>query len=137
MDFITNSDSLKNKQYILKVFLISHLHQLFYDLFKNKLNEDVKLKECYTMDNKIIQYIIKDILDTGNYTLEGIANYTHIPFDVVYDAACGFNNQISITSWVRIINLYLQVKPNIEILLSQKLLEFNLRKSPSISSLLK
>lgn len=35
------------------------------------------------MDRKIIQMLIHDILAAGEYTLEGIAYYTHIPYDVI------------------------------------------------------
>lgn len=87
--------SEKNERKILKAFLVRRLHQLFCELFHSKIKDDQNNSsmECYTMDSKIIQLLIQGIVDTGEYTLEGIAYHTHIPFDVIYDAACGINNQ--------------------------------------------
>jgi len=72
----------------------------------------------------------------GEYTLEGIAHYTRIPFDVIFDAACGNNNQLSITPWARIIDLYIQVKPDVTQLLLNKLIEIKDKNHLAISLLL-
>ena len=88
------------------------------------------------MDSKVIQLIIQGILETGDYSLEGIAYYTRIPFDVIYDAACGINYQFSITSWARIVNLYLQLKPEIVEMAASKLLEIKEKNHKEFLSLL-
>lgn len=131
--------SAKNERKILKAFLLGQLHQLFCKLFQNKMlcNDNDSSTECYTMDSKIIQFLIQGIVETGEYTLEGIAFYTHIPFDVIYDAACGIKNQFSITPWVRVVDLYTQVKPDITKILIDKLLEMKEKNFTSISDLLK
>lgn len=131
--------SEKNEREILKAFLLGQLHQLFCELFQKKMlhNDNDSSMECYTMDSKIIQFLIQGIVETGEYTLEGIAFYTHIPFDVIYDAACGIKNQFSITPWARIVDLYLQVKPDITKILIDKLLEMKEKNFSSISDLLK
>lgn len=130
--------SEKNERKILKAFLLGQLHQLFCKLFQNKIPcyQNNLSMECYAMDSKIIQLLIHGIVETGEYTLEGIALYTHIPFDVIYDAACGINNQFSITPWVRVVDLYMQVKPDIAKILIEKLLEMKEKNIFSISSLL-
>lgn|SRR3990167_2316429 len=132
---ITLKFSVKNKRKILKVFLLERLHQLFSELFHKKFqhNQNSSLMECYEMDSKIIRLLIHGIVETGEYTLEGIAHYTRIPFDVVFDAACGINNQFSITPWSRIVSLYLQVKPDIAQVLFDKLIEM---KDKNYSALL-
>jgi hypothetical protein len=91
--------------------------------------------ECYEMDSRIIQLLIQDIVNTGEYTLEGIAYHTHIPFDVIYDAACGITNEFSITLWSKITNLYLEVRPDIVKILINKLIEMK-NNSSSFSELL-
>lgn len=88
------------------------------------------------MDSKIIQLLIKSIVETEEYTLEGIAYHTRIPFDVIYDAACGISNQFSITPWARVVDLYLKVKPDITQMLVKKLLEIMNQSSGGFSSLL-
>ena len=59
------------------------------------------------------QLIINHLVERGQYSLEGIARYTHIPFEVVYDAACGVGAGISATLWTRIVRLYLSVYPEL------------------------
>lgn len=114
----------KNKRYFLKAFLLGALHQLLCELFNNKIDRYQKndsTMECYSMDNKIIQFLIHDIIETGEYTLEGIAYHTRIPFDVIFDAAYGNTNQLSITPWARIVDLYIQVRPDVANALGVKL----------------
>lgn len=129
--------SLKNERKILKAFLLYRLHKLFSELFQNKMQcHQNSSMECYTMDSKIIQLLIQGIVETGEYTLEGIAFYTRIPFDIIYDAACGINNQFSITPWARVVDLYIQVKPDITQVLIKKLLEIKDKNNAGLSSLL-
>lgn len=92
--------------------------------------------ECYAMDSKIIQLIIHGIVETGEYTLEGVALYARIPFDVIYDAACGISNQLSITPWTRIVDLYMQVRPDIAKILVDKLIELKEMHRAAFSLLL-
>lgn len=128
----------QNERKVLKIFLLGRLHQLFCELFHNKIrrNNMDYLMECYTMDSKIIQILIEGIVETGEYTLEGIAHVTRIPFDVIFDAACGNNNQFSITPWAKIVDLYTQVKPDVAQLLFKKLLEIKDRNHLPLSLLL-
>ena len=88
------------------------------------------------MDSKVIQLLIQGIVESGEYTLEGIAFYTHIPFDVLYEAACGIGNQFSITPWARVVDLYIQIKPDIAQVLISRLIEVVGKNSAGLSSLL-
>src|SRR5262245_51692019 len=91
--------SARNERKILKALLLGQLHALFCDLF-HKITQHTQNNssmECYAMDSQIIRLLIHGIIETGEYTLEGIAHYTRIPFDVIFDAACGNSNQFSIT----------------------------------------
>ncbi len=111
----------------LKAFLLYRLHAFLSELLKGKIQSELTESnhlsmECYAMDTKITQLIIREILESEQYTLEGIAQYTRIPLDVIVDAACGNNCQISITPWIRIVNLYMEVKPEISEKLCEKLL---------------
>ncbi len=130
--------SEKNERKMLKVFLLGLLHQLFCELFQSKLqsNQNNSSMECYTMDSKMIQLLIHGIVETGEYTLEGIAFHTRIPFDVIYDAACGSSNQFSITPWAKVVDLYLQLKPDVTQVLIEKLLEIKERHCAGLSMLL-
>ena len=130
---------MKNERKLLKVFLLGRLYQIFCELFQNKIQDSQYFfpTECYKMDSKVIQVLIQCIISTGEYTLEGIAHYTHIPFDVIYEAACGINKQFSIIPWSKITDLYLQVNPHIEQVLIDKLLEIKNKSCSAFSLLLK
>jgi len=130
--------SSENERKVLKVILLGYLHQVFCELFKHKLifNQKNSSLECYAMDSRIMQLIIKGIIETGEYTLEGIAYYTHIPLDVIYDAATGASNQFSITPWARVVDLYLKVKPDTAQVLIDRLLDLKNKNSAALSLLL-
>lgn len=126
-----------NERKILKTILLGHLHQLFCDLFAQKIqNDDYFLLESYAMDSKIIQALIRGIVETGLYTLEGIAYHTRIPIEVIYDVASGINNQFSITLWTRVTVLYMQVKPEIATILTDKLLDIKNKNNAAFLFLL-
>lgn len=120
------------------MFIINFLRQFNYFLFINWLSLRIAAWLCssYSMDSKIIQFLIQGIVETDEYTLEGIAFYTRIPFDVIYDAACGKSNQFSITPWARVADLYMQVKPEVAQFLIEKLLEMRSKNRAFLSSLL-
>ncbi len=130
--------SIRNERKILKAFLLGRLHHLFRELFQVDMfgEKNNYSLECYAMDSKIIQLLLKGIVETGEYTLEGIAYHTHIPFDVIYDAACGISDQFSITPWARVADLYMQVKPEIANVLIERLLEIKNKNHAAFSSLL-
>ncbi len=85
------------------------------------------------MDNEFLQLLILDILDTEEYTLEGIALYTRLPFDVIFEIACGIATELSIKTSVRIIYLYIQIKPELSKIFFDKLIEFK-EKNPDFFS---
>jgi len=130
--------TIKNERKILKAFFLARIHQLLCEQFKNKIQSDLIHfpKECYAMDSKIIQLLIQNLVESGEYTLEGIALYTHIPLDVIYDAACGVKNQFSITPWVRLVDLYMQVNPDIEQALMNKLIEIKSKNRLTFNSIM-
>lgn len=126
----------KNVRKILKAFLLSRLYEFLCEELAQKSQHYLYRMEYHVMDSKVIQHLIQGIIATEEYTLEGIAHYTHIPFDVIYDAACGTNIQISVTPWARVVDLYLKVKPEIKKELVNKLIEISDESGGEFSSLL-
>ena len=88
------------------------------------------------MDNTVIQLVIRGILESGEYSLAGIAYATRIPFDVVLEASCGTTQQLSVTAWTRIVDLFMQVKPEIATLLLKKFLQMHTEDHLTIAKLL-
>lgn len=126
--------SVKNERKVTKVLLLARFYQLFSELSQNRMhcNQFDSSMEYYMMDNKIIQLLIQGIVETGEYTLEGIACYTRIPFDVIYDAASGIRNHLSVAPWARIANLYIQVNPDIVQALINDLLEMRKKEGSNV-----
>lgn len=129
--------SSKNERKILKVILLEQLHEIFYEMFyKTIAHQNIYSMECYAMDSQIIRLLIHAIIETEEYTLEGIARYTRIPFDIIFDVASGANNQFSITPLTRIVSLFLQVRPDIAQVLFDKLLDMKEKKHTGLLTLL-
>ena len=113
------------KLQFIKAALLSQLHKVLNELAMEEIHLYSSEMETYDMDSKIVQMVIHTLVDSGEYTLEGIAYHTRIPHDVIYDAAYGKISNFSITTWVRVIDMYIQIKPEVLQLLFEKLLERN------------
>ncbi len=130
--------SVENERKVLKAMLFGFVYRLFGDIFEHEMEMNHQsLLEYYAMDSRIMQLLIQGIVDTGEYTLEGIAYHTDIPLDVIYDAASGINNQITAAPWARVADLYMQVKPEIAYVLTDRLLELKNKNVEAFSQLLK
>lgn len=62
------------------------------------------------LDSDFIRYVMNDILSTEEYTLAGIAYYTQMPLDVIYEIAVGRNLNPSAAFLRKIIELHRSVK---------------------------
>lgn len=106
-------------------FEICHeLKELFREQYKAffQLLKLTSKQEDTMLEQNFIQFILKDILYSGEYTLEGIARYTDIHEDVIQDLASGLNTQ-PVASYLRkIIELHRSVRIELYQAISQKLL---------------
>ncbi|OGT58632.1 MAG: hypothetical protein A3F43_01490 [Gammaproteobacteria bacterium RIFCSPHIGHO2_12_FULL_42_10] len=140
---------LSAEKKLLKLFLLCKLQTLLIEMFYKDIQTDFPanassscylhyhpITEHYFMDNKIIQLVIRGILEGGEYSLSGIAYYTRIPFDIVLDAACGNSHDLSITAWTRIVDMYMRAKPGVSKMLLERLLNLQSEDPLTISSLL-
>ena len=75
-------------------------HRNYFDLFKMSLyQENAIVEETFSPS------FIKRMLSSANYTLEGVARYTHIPEEVLKDIQEGKNHHPSVLLFRRIIEL--------------------------------
>lgn len=125
----------KEKQ-LLRAVLLVHVYELIHDVISDGAVQLDSMWECYLMDNKLIQQLLREITGTGHYTLEGVAHYTRIPFEVILDAACGRTHDLFITSWVKIVGLYIQVRPETSQQLIAKLVALNEKNAGAIREML-
>ena len=79
-------------------------------------------QEDLMLDQYFIQFIVKDILYSGEYTLEGIARYTDIHEDVILDFASGLNTEPLASSLRKIMELHKSVRAALYQVIGKKLL---------------
>jgi hypothetical protein len=81
----------------------------YQSLIKSNLNQ-----EEGTMNRvQFMQEVIKDILSTNEYSLQGIATYTQIPEDVLSDVAMGMNPNPTFEFSRKLFELHIMVRRNL------------------------
>lgn len=115
-----NSSLLSNEEMFLleaELFMriCEELKRVFIIQYKNyfrimKFNAEM---ENAMMEAYYVRCVINDILSTEEYSLPGIAYYTHKPEDVIFDVATGKNTDPSSSLLRKIIELHRTVRPNL------------------------
>lgn len=101
----------------LKTFFISQYKHY------TKLLKSTNPLENKMLDADFTRSIIKDILLSEEYTLDGIAQYANTHTDVLYDIALGHNVAPSATFLQRVIALHRTVKPELYRSILNKIIE--------------
>lgn len=99
------------------------LKEIFRKQYKNyfHLMKVDKEKENIMVDNMLVCLVIKDILSTEEYNIEGIACYTDIPEDVILDVVDGRNANPSAKLLRRSIDLHRSVRRDLYRSIIQKI----------------
>jgi len=110
--------SSQQEKQLLNAFLLWYVYRYFHASYQEQSQHDGiqysdQIMENYEMDGRIIRFMMSEMIEAGDYTLEGMANYAKIPLDSLIDLACGNNAAPSITLWTKIIGLYMQSRPNL------------------------
>lgn len=124
---------------IFIILLLTRLRVLASDLLQYETHDLQKIvsHERTFMENNFLRLLLKEIIGSGDYSLEGIAFVTHIPYDVLYDFACGLTkSSLSISSWAKLLQLYLEVKPDVAEHLINQFADIKKSNNVSLSSLL-
>lgn len=107
------------EKFILEVELFTCIYEELKEIYKAKnkdyffLIKSTAKKEEDMLEAKVLCFVVNDILSTEEYSLEGIANYTQIPEDVVCDVILGKNQTPSLALAQKIIDLHRSVKPEL------------------------
>lgn len=80
-----------------------------YKIYFKLLNFTVEM-ENNMLEASFIKFLIKDILLTDEYSIEGIAYYTQTPLDVICDLLSGQNTAPSLRLSEKIIDLHRSVR---------------------------
>jgi len=78
--------------------------------------------ENHMLETQFIQLIIRDILQTGEYTLQGIALYTNIQEDVINELASGINSCPSLIAFRKILEIHKSVRLDVYDAIRKKLI---------------
>lgn len=109
----------KEEIYLLEVDLFTRICEELKEFYKTqhkdyfriiKLNAEM---ENAIMETKFISSIINDIVLTREYSLKGVACYTHSTEDVIFEVASGKNSNPSSMLLRKIIELHRTVRPNL------------------------
>ena len=124
---INPAELTKEEGIILEVELFARLCEELKNIFKTKHKDYLQLIKCDSetentiMEALFVRCVINDILSTEEYTLDGIAVYTHTPEEVVYELAMGANTSPSATLLRRIIELHRSVRRDLYEALMKKI----------------
>lgn len=109
----------KEELLILEAELFIHICEELREAFREQhkdyfyLMKIPKEMENTMLETNFASSIIKDILSTQEYTLQGIANYTDFHEDVIIDVILGKNICPSSIFLKRIIELHRSVRPEL------------------------
>ena len=98
---------------VLEIELFANVYETLTEHFEISYKnyfESTNETEANMIDEKFISYLINDILATGEYSLSGVAYYTQIPEEVLYDAAIGRNKFLSLLFSRKIMELHRNVR---------------------------
>lgn len=116
---IKNQEFSRDEKIILEaelfVRLCNELKEVFRKQYKDffcLMNFTLEMENTMLEEN-FIRLMVKEILLTEEYTLEGIAYYTTIHEDVVYEIITGRNTSPSAMFLLRIIELHRSVRPDL------------------------
>jgi hypothetical protein len=107
---------LKNEYILLEADLFFCICNEVKEYFRSEFKEYFVLlglsieKENAVLEANLLGLMMKDILSTKEYTLEGIANYTDTPQDIVYEVFVGLNARPSAFFLRKLIELHRTVR---------------------------
>lgn len=97
----------KKEKHLLEIILFKYLyHELMMSLGVTKY----KTMENEMLDGMIIRGLVNDLLVSGEYSIQGLAEYTGYNEDVIYDLAAGLNGNPTLRLATKIIELHSNVR---------------------------
>lgn len=109
----------REERLIVEIELFIRVYEELSEVFKLRYKSYFRLMrfneemEKTMLEDNFMQNIINDILQTEEYSLEGIAYYTQTPEEVISDVVAGQNTAPSLPLSRKIINLHRSVRPHL------------------------
>lgn len=98
--------------------MTKHQYKAYFSILKFDTNMENKI-----MENNFVRGVICDILSTEEYSLPGLAYYTNVPEDVIFEIVSGKNVDPSASLLRKIIELHRSVRPNLYREIMQKIMQ--------------
>lgn len=95
---------------------------LFWSLC-NELNHSTIIEDTDMSDENLVRCLINDLMNTGDYSLPGLACYTDTPEEVVHDIAAGINKRPSLFLARRVIELHKVARKEVYTKILDKILD--------------
>lgn len=117
----------KEESIFLEAALFSRICHELKDVFRKQYREYFQLMkftlkmENAMLDANLLSLVLKDILSTEDYTLEGVANYTDTHEDVIREVVSGCNVRPSAILLQRSIDLHRVVRRELYQAISKKI----------------
>lgn len=99
----------KQENLLLDTYLLCNLVQEFNNTISHThpINNTTQTNKDFAMTHgNIIHLILQDLLKTNDYTITGVATYSDVPEDVIYDIAIGNNLNPSLDVTRKIVELH-------------------------------
>lgn len=109
----------KEENYLLEAELLRSICSELREIFKIQYKDFFRFikfsqkKENDMLERNFVGLVIKDILASGEYTLEGFAQYADTHEDVVHEVISGVNTNPSATLLRRVIDLHRVVRSDL------------------------
>ncbi len=114
---INSSRLTRQENLFLESILFFHLYEALKEFFKKQyegyfrlLKSDIE-KEGRMFEKYLIILMIKDILATEEYTLEGVARYADVPEDFIQEFFIGRAIYPTVPFFRKLVELHKNVKP--------------------------
>ena len=123
--------SIKERR-LSELIIFKYLYRELLQYFEINITE----REENMLYGSIIRGIINELLLSEEYSLEGLANYTGYPEDVIYEIAAGININPTLPLSAKIIELHSLAKPEVYNSLIKKMVaHINKTQEPARNSL--
>lgn len=130
----------KEETALLEADLFTHVCNELNEIFRNQYKDyfriikfDKEMEELM-LESQLARSLINDILKTQEYSLTGIAYYTHKPEDVIFEIASGKNTDPSASLLKKIIELHRSIRPNLYQQIMKKIFSIDIEAKPTLLS---
>ncbi|HTM63577.1 MAG TPA: hypothetical protein VL360_03650 [Gammaproteobacteria bacterium] len=100
----------REENLLIEVILICGICDELKEIYQIKVPvngvKKIIMEDKNMMHGNVINLILQDLIKSNDYTIEGVASYSNVPEDVIYDIAIGSNTNPTLEVSRKIIELH-------------------------------